>query len=348
MSQLPLVIVNPTSAGGATGAVWARTASDLRTHFGAFNCTFTKQKGDGRILAFEAARAGRKFIIACGGDGTISEAANGIVESGCEAELGVLPSGTGGDFRRTLNIPTRTADAARSLREGVTRKIDVVRVTHRDHEEKDVVRYSINVASFGMSERVVERVKRKGSAWAGANNSLLLGGQAAFADAALRAALVFEKPTVRVAVDEQRERQLTLTNLCIANARYFGGGMKIAPEAKLTDGLLDVVHIGDLSKLSILVNAYRLYLGTHLGMQQVHHTRARRITAQAVDANLKVRIEVDGELIGSLPATFEIMPHALLIRTPNGEVMNASTNKATCENVNYPTKASLPRKFSRT
>ncbi|MEJ7577247.1 MAG: diacylglycerol kinase family protein [Pyrinomonadaceae bacterium] len=316
MSQLPLVIVNPTSAGGATGAVWARTASDLRAHFGAFNCVFTERRSDGRRLAFEAARAGRKLIIACGGDGTISEAANGIVESSCEAELGILPSGTGGDFRRTLNTPTRTADAARSLREGTTRKIDVVRVTHHDHEAEEVVRYSINVASFGMSERVVERVKRKGSGWLGSNNSHLLGGRASFADAALRAALVFEKPMVRVAVDEQRERQFTLTNLCIANARYFGGGMKIAPEAKLTDGLLDVVHIGDLSKLTILANAYRLYLGTHLGMQQVHHTRAQRITAQAVDANVKVKIEVDGELIGSLPATFEIVPRALRIRTP--------------------------------
>ncbi len=317
MSHLPLVLVNPTSAGGATGAAWARTASDLRAHFGAFNCAFTRQQGDGRKFAFEAARAGRKLIIACGGDGTISEVANGIIESGCEAELGILPSGTGGDFRRTLNIPTRTADAARSLREGATRKIDVVRVTHRDHEDEEVVRYSINVASFGMSERVVERVKRKGSAWVGANNSPLLGGQASFADAALRAALVFEKPTVRVAIDEQRERQLTLTSLCIANARYFGGGMKIAPEAKLTDGLLDVIHIGDLSKITILANAYRLYLGTHLGMQQVHHTRARRITARAADATVKVKIEVDGESIGSLPATFEIVPQVLRIRIPS-------------------------------
>ncbi|HEX9917563.1 MAG TPA: acylglycerol kinase family protein, partial [Pyrinomonadaceae bacterium] len=99
-SSLPLVIVNPASAGGATGRAWPRLASDLRAHFGAFNCTFTERAGDAAVIARREARAGRNLIIACGGDGTISEVANGILESGADAELGMLPSGTGGDFRR--------------------------------------------------------------------------------------------------------------------------------------------------------------------------------------------------------------------------------------------------------
>src|SRR5207253_10974026 len=110
---LPLVIVNPTSADGATEENWPKIASDLRTHFGAFSVAFTEAVGDGRRLAAEAAKQGTKLIIACGGDGTISEVANGILESGQEAELGILPSGTGGDFRRTLRIPNNVPAAAR-------------------------------------------------------------------------------------------------------------------------------------------------------------------------------------------------------------------------------------------
>ena len=111
MSYLPLVIVNPASARNSTRDAWPKIASDLRTHFGPFQCAFTEGPGDGRRLAARAAREGRRLIIACGGDGTAGEVANGILEAGNECELGLLPSGTGGDFRRTLGIPRRTADA---------------------------------------------------------------------------------------------------------------------------------------------------------------------------------------------------------------------------------------------
>src|SRR6267378_8056827 len=117
---LPLVIVNPASADGATDEDWPKIASDLRTHFGPFSVAFTEAIGDGRRLAAEAANQGTKLIIACGGDGTISEVANGILESNAETELGILPGGTGSDFRRTLGIPARARNAARILREGKT------------------------------------------------------------------------------------------------------------------------------------------------------------------------------------------------------------------------------------
>lgn len=159
MSLLPLVIVNPASAGNSTRESWPAKASDLASHFGAFNCAFTKGPGDGRALALRVANEGRELIIACGGDGTISEVANGILESGRDVELGVLPSGTGGDFRRTLNIPTRTADAARHLRIGRARRMDVGRVTYTNHEGAEESRYFMGVASFGMSTEIIERVK---------------------------------------------------------------------------------------------------------------------------------------------------------------------------------------------
>src|SRR5215211_9455349 len=126
---MSVLIVNPASAGGSTGEAWPQIASDLRSQFGAFRPVFTKHRGDAAVLAAEAARKGAKLIITCGGDGTVSEVANGILTSGKDVELGILPSGTGGDFRRTLEVPSRTRDAARILRAGQTVRIDVGRVS---------------------------------------------------------------------------------------------------------------------------------------------------------------------------------------------------------------------------
>lgn len=309
--SLPLVIVNPASARGATGEAWPGVASDLRRHFGPFAVAFTGRAGDAARIAEQEARAGRRFVIACGGDGTLNEVANGLLRSGADAELGLLPSGTGGDFRRTLRLPTRAPDAARALREGQTRRMDAGRVTFRGRGGEEETRYFVNVASFGMGGDVIDRVKRQ--AWLGASGPRLLGGRLAFAAAAAQSAVTFERPAVRVRLDGGAETQMAVTNFAVANARFFGGGMKIAPEAKLDDGLFDVVAVGDMSAPAIFGNAYRLYLGTHLSLRDVRHARARRVSARPA-GTAEVSLEVDGELLGRLPATFEVIPGALRVR----------------------------------
>jgi diacylglycerol kinase (ATP) len=308
MTSLPLIIVNPSSARGATGDAWPGMAADLATHFGAFNCAFTKKRGDAAKLAARGASEGRRLIVACGGDGTISEAANGILQSGADMSLGILPSGTGGDFQKSLNIPSRVADAARALRDGRTRRMDVGRITYVNHSGEQESRYFLGVASFGMSGEVIRRVKQRDSKW--------LSGKASYALSMLQTTLAAQSTSVMIQLDERRERRLTVANLCIANARYFGGGMKIAPEAKLNDGQFDIITIGDLSALKILANAHQLYLGTHLGMQHVHHSQAKRVTARPAMKDEKIALEVDGELPGHLPASFEILPRALRVRCP--------------------------------
>jgi YegS/Rv2252/BmrU family lipid kinase len=314
--MLPLVIVNPESGGGATRDAWPTIASDLRTHFGAFKIAFTAKSGDATELAAEGARKGARLIVACGGDGTISEVANGILNSGKDAELGILPRGTGGDFRRTLKIPLSTASAARVLREGKTRAIDVGRVTFINHEADEDTRFLIGVASFGMSAAVIDRVKEGGPGWLPAQAPKWLKNRVTYGASMLKTAM--KSPTTRVVVqlDDLTEQHLTVANLCIANARYFGGGMKIAPDAKLTDGKLDVITIGDLGSLKILANAPRIYLGSHLSMDQVHHALAKKIAARPADKNQRVAIEIDGELPGFLPATFQVVPKALRVRCP--------------------------------
>jgi YegS/Rv2252/BmrU family lipid kinase len=297
--SIPIVIVNPSSAGGSTGETWPQIASDLRAQFGPFRVLFTKERGDAATLAGGAARDGAKLIIACGGDGTISEVANGILSAGKDVELGVLPSGTGGDFRRTLDIPAQSRAAARILRTGRTVRIDVGRISFKDHDGNEAMRYFLGVASCGMSTKVIERVK---------------ADRSSFAAALLQTALRTAPTRLVVHLDDSHERHLVLANLCVANARYFGGGMKIAPNAKLTDGKFDIVGIGDLSTLKLFTSAPRVYTGSHLSMPEVSHALARKITVRAAGRAAEVALEIDGELPGKLPATFQIIPSALRVR----------------------------------
>jgi YegS/Rv2252/BmrU family lipid kinase len=312
----PLVIINPSSASGSTGEAWPKVASDLRAEFGSFVTRFTKVRGDASALANEAARKGAKLIIACGGDGTISEVANGILSSGKDAELGILPSGTGGDFRRTLEIPSQTRAAARILRTGRTRRIDVGRVSYRDHYGAEAMRYFVGVSSCGMSTKVIECVKAGGPDWLPANTSKWLGGRISFGASLLQTALRTEAMRLLVQLDDEHERQLVVVNLSIANARYFGGGMKIAPEAKLTDGKFDVIGVGDLGAMKIFSSAPRIYRGSHLSLPEVSHGLARKVTVRPAERDAQIDLEVDGELPGKLPATFQIIPEALRIRCP--------------------------------
>jgi len=290
-------------------------ASDLRTHFGAFSVAFTESVGDGRRLAAEAAKRGTKLIIACGGDGTISEVANGIIESKQEAELGVLPSGTGGDFRRSLKLSTKVAAAARALRDSRARLIDVGRVTFVTERGEREIRHFVNVASFGMSTAVLER-QRSGDAtrWIPSFGSAKLSSKLSYAAATVQTTLQSSPSEVYVQLDEAAERRLRIVELAVANARYYGGAMKIAPDAKLDDGWFDVVTIGEAGAFRILANSPRLYLGAHLRMDEVSHALAKQVIARPAKKDERIAVELDGEVVGRLPVTFQIVPHALHLR----------------------------------
>jgi diacylglycerol kinase family enzyme len=150
-----------------------------------------------------------------------------------------------------------------------------------------------------MSTEVIERVKKR---------------RISFAASMLQTALRTEPTHLVVQLDDSQERRLVVSNLCVANARYFGGGMKIAPDAKLTDGKFDIIGVGDLSTLKIFTSAPRVYLGSHLTMPEVSHALARKITIRPAERSAEVALEVDGELPGRLPATFQIIPEALRVR----------------------------------
>ena len=302
----PLVIVNPASAGGRARTAWPGLAAEIRRHAGPFDVAFTAAPGDGARLAAEAARAGRALVVALGGDGTISEVADGLLRARSTAALGILPFGTGVDFRRTLELPTRIADAARVIAKGRTRRIDAARVSFVDHGGAPAFRHFVNIASFGLSAAVATRANA---------SSKRLGGRLAFAKATLVSALEHEAPTVRIEIDGADAVSAPVSTVCVANGRYFGGGMCVAPDALLDDGLLDVVVVGDLGLLELLRSTPRLYAGTHIRHPRVAATRARTVTATA-EGEEDVLLEIDGETPGRLPARFEVLPGALDLVVP--------------------------------
>lgn len=308
MPELPLIIINPAAGAGGAGRDWSHLAATVRTHFGAFACAFTQGPSDAARIAEEEARRGRRLLIAFGGDGTISEVASGILHSGTPTELGVLPHGTGADFLRTLGIPRRLADAARLLRNGACRQIDVGRITYTGLDGGMDSRYFVNSASFGMSGEVAERANRSSKRW---------GGRLSFATATLRTALSYEHPEVSLTLNGNGPRRIRITSVSVCNGRYFGGGMKIAPEASLVDGRLDVILIEKLSLLEVIARSPRLYSGTHLALPQVHHWLARRVVASPPEPGARILLEVDGETPGRLPAEFEVCLKALRVRVPS-------------------------------
>jgi YegS/Rv2252/BmrU family lipid kinase len=301
-----VLVVNPRSQNGQLGRRWAAMAAQLRRQLGGFEDVLTRRPGDATRLARQAVDSGADLVVAVGGDGTINEVANGFFRDGApiatSAALGVLPYGTGGDFRKTAKLSRDLAGAARVLAAGVRRHIDVGRLDYTAESGQPDVRMFINIASFGISGLVDRYVN---------SSSKLLGGAVSFALATARAGVLYQNQRVRLWFDDDRHGiDRTINTVAVANGRYFGGGMMIAPDAELDDGLFDVVTIGDVSKAEMLLNSRRIYQGTHLALSAVFHQRARRLRAEPLGPS-PVHLDVDGETPGRLPATFAVLPKAL-------------------------------------
>ena len=306
-SGRPLVIVNPRSGGGLSDSRWARIRGALADGLGELDSAFTAGPRDATEIARREAAAGRRLILALGGDGTISEVADGVLAAGAggSTEIGLIPRGTGGDFRRTLELPEEIGAAARHIREAPARVVDAGRVRYRLDDGGEGERHFVNVASFGFSSAVARRANA---------SSKRLGGRVAFLGATLRELFVHDHMDVWLSINGQERRQRRVMMAAVGNGRFFGGGMKICPDAQLDDATLDLVTVGDLTRMQVVANIGRLFSGTHLELEQVTHTRVTRLLVEPVEADAAIPVELDGETPGLLPATFEILPGALRIR----------------------------------
>ena len=301
-----LVIVNPFSRDGATGRRFAGVERRLREALGPLEVEWTKAPRDAERLAREAVRAGVERLLVAGGDGTLSEVATGLLGAGLAeyARIGVLPFGTGGDFARTLGLPRQLERAIACIAEGKVRRIDAARVTLHDDQGRERVYFGVNITSLGISALVVTLAER---------SPRFVGGSGAFLLGTLRAILRHRSHPVTLRVDAEVVHEGPLILATAANGRYFGGGMLVCPNALCDDGRLDVVVVAGLSKLQLLARLYGIYRGTHLNDPSVRSFRGRVIEAIGPPA---VRLEIDGEPLGALPARIEILEGALSLLAP--------------------------------
>jgi diacylglycerol kinase (ATP) len=252
----------------------------------------------------QAVADGAELVVAVGGDGTLNEVANGLLQlSGERPELAVIPFGTGMDFARSNGIPRKLEAALDVARNGRTTTIDAGRASFQAWDGSAAERYFANVASAGMSGAVARQANQTSKA---------LGGRVSFFAALVRVFAGWRNTELAVDVDGERRRG-KMTNLVVANGRYHGGGMLLAPEALADDGLFDALVFGDITKRDFVLSVGKLYRGTHLSHPKIELLRGATIT---VEADVPVPVELDGEQPGTTPARFEVVPGALRLRVP--------------------------------
>ncbi|MCC6875582.1 MAG: diacylglycerol kinase family lipid kinase [Sandaracinaceae bacterium] len=309
MDEPFLLVVNPRAGAGTAERKLPALRRALEDAGARFDVATTAGPRDATRLVREALRAGMRGVAIVGGDGSLNEAVTGFFDEegrpiAPDAWLGPLPCGTGGDFRRALGIPHAIEPMVTRMLWARPRRVDVGWLSYVDDEGQRAHRAFLNIASFGLSG-LVDRVVNAGPKWMGGTPSFLLG--------TLRAMAGFERQRVRLQLDDGPVREASVLTVAVANGRFFGGGMHIAPEAKIDDGLFDVVTL-EMSPIESLAHTGDIYRGAHLGKKGVRLERGTRLTAEAIDPDERVLIDLDGEAPGALPATFELRARALLLR----------------------------------
>jgi diacylglycerol kinase (ATP) len=302
--------VNPVSAGGRAGQEWAGISSWLSSAGLPYEARLTTRPLEATEIAQAAVRESRPVVVAVGGDGTLNEVVNGFFHNGAPipttSKLAMLPLGTGGDFRRTLRIPLDYKEAVHIITNGTPRRLDAGCATYAAPDGSTAVRHFINIADLGLSSDVAHRVNT-------GSKSL---GAAAFTITSALALLQWKNKPLTVVVDGN-QFDIVAQQVVIANCQYYGGGMRMAPSAKPTDGVFDVIMIGNVGKLESARQLGNIRNGTHLDQHnpKIQLMYGKRISVTS-KASAKVLVDLDGETPGTLPALFEIQPGAIEFLAP--------------------------------
>ena len=307
-SQSAFIVVNPKAKNGRTGKEWPKLEQVIKEEYhGEFHAEFTNAPLHAISLTRRALRENYELIVAVGGDGIINEVVNGFFEEGKpvnpNATLGILPFATGSDFVKTAGVPPDFRSAVKYLNGFSAKPCDLGLVSSDGIDGGQVVRYFINVAECGVGADVVDRVNR---------TTKMFGGRASFTWSILRTMPFYRNKTVSYTVDNGQEKEAHINNLIVANGRFFGAGLQPAPEAQIDDGLFDVAVIGDIGFMKGAKNLGKLRDGTYLKLPYVTFQRGKLVSAHCTE---RILIEADGEVIGKLPATFELLPAAIRLRT---------------------------------
>jgi YegS/Rv2252/BmrU family lipid kinase len=300
-------IVNPQAGNGSTGLNWPYIESLAKDRLGPFEVNMTKRPGDAAMFAKNAAAEKARLLVCVGGDGTLNEVVNGIMTHDesirSDVTLGFIPNGTGCDFVRTVSIPQDIEQAVDLIVSGSVRSIDLGVLVFQDHQGHDRCRFFHNIASFGLGGEVAQRVNRTTKA---------LGPFVSFMWATLISIFLYGKKRIQISVDNDYKKEIVIWNVAASNGQYHGGGMWVAPDASVCDGLLNVTIIGDLTIPEVFLNLSKLYNGRIYDINKVITLTVKKVAAISED---RVLLEVDGEQPGMLPIVVKTVPGALKIIT---------------------------------
>ncbi|SDH16337.1 diacylglycerol/lipid kinase family protein [Desulfosporosinus hippei] len=298
-------IVNPHSANGKTQKRWPHYHKRLLEEGFFIDYTYTTGPGEGTRITRNLLKDGYTHIISVGGDGTMNEVVNGFFSDNLlinpQAELAVFSHGTGCDFIRTLQIPKGIEGFIQILKRGNKRQVDVGEVLFYDNYGKQLQRYFLNVADVGLGGETVARVNQQ---------SKLLGGKLSFLIGSVISIFKYRNKMMSCEIDGKVICSGRLNSIMVANGRYIGGGMMIAPQAELDDALFDVVVLGDFSTWTILRNIPKIYRGTHLKIPGVGVYRGQSVV---VSSDQRILLDLDGEQPGQGPIQFRLMPSVLCL-----------------------------------
>jgi YegS/Rv2252/BmrU family lipid kinase len=292
VDAMPLaILVNPHSAGGKTLKLLPRVEQVLDERRVEFRVQRTKGLEHGTEQALLAVEAGELPVV-MSGDGLLGSVGGAM--AGSETPLGIIPGGRGNDLARVLGIPSEPERAVEVILAGETRKIDVGEANGRRF---------LGIVSVGFDSVANRR----------ANETRFLRGSLVYAYAGIRTLIGWKPARFTIRVDDERTR-LTGYSISVANSSCFGGGMYVAPDAQLDDGLFDVVSVGDVSKLQFLSNLPKVFKGTHVEKDEVRVFRAQHLE---LSASRPFEVYADGEHLTDLPATLRVLPRALNVLVPS-------------------------------
>ncbi|HEY7401465.1 MAG TPA: diacylglycerol kinase family protein [Actinomycetota bacterium] len=285
-----VVVANPAAGAGKAGRLIGKVDTQLHALGVPHEIRVSESAADLERIARAAADDGADVVAVLGGDGSVNAVANGLL--GTKAALAVLPAGTGDDFAKAIG-PSKLEAAAARLVDPTIREIDVVRVVAGATE-----RHFVNIAGAGFDSEVNETANAM---------TVRLGSTGTYVLAVLRTLKTFTPARYEITVDAET---LTLSAMLaiVGNSVSYGGGMRVLPTASITDGLLDVCIVEELSRGAFLRAFPRVFRGTHVSHPKVRMLRGRTVK---VEADRRIQVYADGERVGPLPAIFEIEPGAL-------------------------------------
>ena len=349
-----VLVVNPKSSSGSTGEGWEDLYIKIKEAFGETpEVAFTKKAGDGTTIATRFLKKGFKKIVAIGGDGTINEVANGffflknneqnshiqdavgssdknntdhndndnktnhiprpprLEPINSEAVMGLIPSGTRNVLAKSLDLPEGDMECCQNFIKGKLKKIDVISatVTDQSNHSKVSTRIFLNAAEIGIGGEIIEKAKKIREKV----KSRIVSTVASLISTVPN----YESNLCEILIDDDRRRAIVtkMTMCVIANGKYLGGGFRAAPKASISDGLLDIVILKESSNLEMIENFLKLRDDNSTNEGDVFYKQAKKVSIKSKEEDEKdITVTIDGEPIGILPATFQVLQNALTVR----------------------------------